>query len=43
MREKRVKLSEQEHHLLKEIKEQKFESHSPFGFIIGELCREELK
>ncbi len=40
MRTKEVKLSKQEHRKLSKLKEQQFEEHTPFVFIIGHLCEE---
>jgi hypothetical protein len=42
MRQKEVKLSEEEHRLLTNYKQEEYPDHAPFGYIIGELIEEEL-
>jgi hypothetical protein len=42
MRQKEVKLSNEEHRLLNKLKDSDYPEHTPFGFIIGELIEEEL-
>jgi len=43
MREKEVKLSNEEHRQLTKLKESDYPEHTPFGFIIGQLIAEELE
>ena len=43
MRTREIKLSDEEHRLLTEFKKEYYETHTPFGFIIGDLIEGELK
>jgi len=42
MRSKEVRLSDQEHRQLSNLKRQKYAEHTPFGFIIGQLIAEKI-
>jgi hypothetical protein len=42
MRTKEVMLSDDEHRLLTNYKQEEYPPHTPFGYIIGELVEEEL-
>jgi hypothetical protein len=42
MRQKEVKLSDDEHRQLTKLKQAEYPEHTPFGYIIGQLVEEEL-
>jgi hypothetical protein len=40
MRTREVKLSDEEHRLLTEYKNNEYPDHTPFGYIIGQLIKQ---
>jgi hypothetical protein len=42
MRDKEILVSEEEHRLLTKLREEQYQSHTPYGFILGDLVEREL-
>jgi hypothetical protein len=42
MRDKEILVSDEEHRLLTELRDEQYQSHTPYGFVVGQLCEEAL-